>query len=457
MSGAHRVVLYQPRGPGRGLPLALVHLGSMLPDHPVEIVDGRVDLAPEARVAELCRDALCLGVTVRSGAPIADALRITRAAREASPRLAVIWGGPHPTLLPEQCLASGLVDACVEGQGERTFAQVFHALRHGASFEAIAGVVWRRGEDTVRNQPRPLEDLNHLPAAHFGLLEMERYFSRDGRRRLDYCTSQSGPRGGAGEEPGWSGLNAQRVVEEIRAHAQRYRLAEVRFVDEGFFADPARAVAISQGLVAASLRLSWCAAGRPDHLRRLTERQLRLLGESGCRRIHLEAAEATGSEMLEIGAALHEAGIAARFSFELGAPEDPPGLLDSTYRTARALHEMDGAFDTPIRFHVPYPGAAPSRPVPGFHPPARLEDWEEVDREGAAGPWIPEKVKRWVPRYDFYLCRAYQRPGRRWGKRLVHRAARLRVRIGFYRLDVERRIVEWARSLRPSPAAPPGD
>lgn len=172
MNGSHRVVLYQPRGRGRGLPLALVHLGSMLPDHPVEVVDGQVDLAPEARVAELCRDALCLGVTVCSGTPTGDALRITRAARAANPRLAVIWGGPHPTLLPDQCLASGTVDACVEGQGERTFAQAFHALRHGASYEAIAGVVWRRGDETVRNKPRPLEDLNHLPAADFGLLEM---------------------------------------------------------------------------------------------------------------------------------------------------------------------------------------------------------------------------------------------------------------------------------------------
>ena len=39
------------------------------------------------------------------------------------PDLPVIWGGWHPSLLPEQCLASGVVDACVTGQGERTFAE----------------------------------------------------------------------------------------------------------------------------------------------------------------------------------------------------------------------------------------------------------------------------------------------------------------------------------------------
>jgi hypothetical protein len=457
MSAARRVVLYQPQAPGGGLPLALVHLGSMLPDHPVQIVDGRLELAPEACVADLCRDALLLGVTVRSGGPIADAIRITRAARDANPRLAVIWGGPHPSLLPEQCLASGLVDACVRDQGERTFVQAFHALRHGASFEAIAGVVWRRGDETVRNQARPPEDVNRLPAAHFGLLEMERYFSRDGRRRLDYCTSWSGPECKAGEEPVWSGLHAARVGEEIRSHAQRYRLAEVRFVDEGFFADTGRAVAIATAIVAASPHLSWCAGGRPEHLRRFTAEDLRLLAAGGCRRIHVEAAEASGPELLEIGAALRAAGIGARFSLEIGAPDDPPGLLESVFRTARTLREMDGAFETPIRFHVPRADDASHQPVPRARLPERLEDWGELDLEEAAGPWVPEDVKRWAPRYDFYLQRAYEPPGRRWSKKLVHWTARLRVKLGFYGLDLERRIVEWARTLRPRAAPPSGD
>ena len=44
--------------------LALVHLGSALPDHDVVIVDGRVDPTPERTVAELAPRALCLGVTV---------------------------------------------------------------------------------------------------------------------------------------------------------------------------------------------------------------------------------------------------------------------------------------------------------------------------------------------------------------------------------------------------------
>ena len=38
------------------------------------------------------------GVTVLTGAPISDALRISRAAKRARPTLPVVWGGWHPSM-----------------------------------------------------------------------------------------------------------------------------------------------------------------------------------------------------------------------------------------------------------------------------------------------------------------------------------------------------------------------
>jgi hypothetical protein len=85
-------------------------------------------------------------------------------------------------------------------------------------------------------------------------------------------------------------------------------------------------------------------------------------------------------------------------------------------------------------------------PALGFAAPARLEDWEGVDLDHSIGPWISRPVRTWVPRWNFYLRHGYQRPGESWARRLLHRAARTRVRLGFYRLDVERRAVDaWKR------------
>jgi radical SAM superfamily enzyme YgiQ (UPF0313 family) len=460
---SHPIVLYRPRGQGLALPLGLVHVGSMTPEDRVVIIDGRVELAPEARVVDLADDARCLGISVLTGAPIGDALRVSRAAKARNPRLPVIWGGWHPSLAPEQCLASGVVDACVVGQGERTMATVMDALRQGRGFDGIPGVVWRRDTDVVRNSLRAGEDVNTFPAADFGLLDMERYFRFRGARRLDYCSSQVWPsKNGPGQRNAlgdWTGLAAARVVSELKDHAGRYRLQDVLFGDADFFADLARVEAISRGLVEAGIRVRWSGRGRAALLCRLTDEQLRVMRASGCFLVCVSAdGEVPDHEgILETAEMLHRAGIGARFSFVAGLPQEPKGSLARTYRTAKAIREIDGEFETPIHFCALFPGTAllESLSSHGLATPRTLEDWEKLDRDRSIGPWISQSVRRAVPRYNFYLRHGYEQPGRRLGKRLLHQVARARAKTNFYAFDLERRAVDLSKRLRTGLNRPP--
>jgi hypothetical protein len=449
------IVLYHPGGDHPTLPLGLVHLGSLFRDRRVTIVDGRVELAPEAQVVALCREAVCLGVTVRTGAPIRDALRVCHAARAANPGLPVIWGGWHPSLLPGQCLSSGAVDACAVGQGEGAFAAAVHVLEEKGSLHKVSGLVWRSGDgDVVRNPPGFFADVNGLPRANFGLLDLERYFQARGSRRLDYCTSQTDALRGAGGEPAWSGLCAERVVEEVRELTRSHKLSEVCFRDEDFFHDARRLEAIAQSLLEGKGRVPWSGAGRVESLRRLTDKQLELLKASGCRRVGLEfeagrpgAAENGRGDLLEIAERLRRAGLGMRVSFLAGNAGQPRERLRELYRTAKAIREIDGAFETPLYLHPPYPGAPPPGPEPEASPAAStLEEWAQIDLDSA--PWPSKALSQRVSRYNFYLDQAYRSPGRRWGKKLVHALARVRVRLGFFGLDFERRAVLWAAEAR---------
>ena len=103
--------------------------------------------------------------------------------------------------------------------------------------------------------------------------------------------------------------------------------------------------------------------------------------------------------------AVARAGIGARFSFIAGFPKEPKDSLRETYRTAKAIREIDGEFETPIYFYAPYPGTALAERMPalGFTAPRTLEDWEKVDLDHSIGPWISEPVRRNVPRYNYYL------------------------------------------------------
>jgi anaerobic magnesium-protoporphyrin IX monomethyl ester cyclase len=462
------VVLYQPRCEGHILPLALVHIGSMFPAERVVIIDGRIEADPEGRIAELAPRATVLGMSVLTGAPILDALKMSGVAKRANPDLPVLWGGWHPSLLPQQCLASPLVDACVIGQGERTFVETVAALDAGRAWDGIAGLVFRRGDEIVRNSLRPLADVNQFPPARFELLDLPRYFKFRGRRRLDYCSSQGCPfvcsfcADPQVYRQRWSGLRPERVVAEIGEHARRYDLEQVFFNDDLFFVDLKRTEAICRGLIENGVRVQWFGTGRADLLRRLTDDQLRLIKESGCYKVNV-GAESGSPEMLkkirkgtlveeviETAEKLHRFGIGARFSFIAGFPEEPPESLADTYRTVKALRQIDGGFETPIYFYAPYPGTelAERMPAQGFTAPAALEDWRDVDLDHSIGAWISPSVRKWVPRYNFYLRHGYEKSGRHWSRGLLHRVARARTRRDFYGFDVERRAVDLWKRLR---------
>ena len=133
MTNRPRVVLYNPRAVFYTMPLALVALASALDRHDVDVViiDGRLEADPVRAVTNAARGALCVGVTVLTGAPIHDALAVSRAVKAAAPACAVVWGGWHPSLFADECLAEPCVDIVVSGQGEEAFRDIIARLISG--------------------------------------------------------------------------------------------------------------------------------------------------------------------------------------------------------------------------------------------------------------------------------------------------------------------------------------
>src|ERR1700739_2965640 len=116
-SGRAKIVLYNPRAVFFTMPLALLAIGSELDPERYEviIVDGRLEPDPERALLAELEGALCLGVTVLTGAPISDALRISRLAKRSRPALPVVWGGWHPSMFSRECLLDNAVDVTVRG------------------------------------------------------------------------------------------------------------------------------------------------------------------------------------------------------------------------------------------------------------------------------------------------------------------------------------------------------
>jgi hypothetical protein len=336
-----------------------------------------------------------------------------------------VWGGPHATLDPASCLDAGVADACALGAGEETLASVAAAVRDGRGIGGVAGLAVP-GE--APGLPAPVPS-TLWPRADYSLLDLERHFESRGGRRLDYCSSR-----GARDGATWMGIRAERVVAEARELSERYQLSEVIFRDEDFFADAERVEAIAGGLLDGG-PLRWQGGARPEDVAGAGPERLRLLAESGCRKLHLvvRPAAAPRELLMEAGSRLHAAALAGRFVFEVVEPAGGTDSLQAAVALARSLCSLDPHFETPIR---------------RADPPARAAGSLEAWAARAEAPWSDPRAERRRARATFFFAEAQRTPGRRLGKHLVRLLALVRVRLGFYALDLDRLAVEAAAVLR---------
>src|SRR6185295_2378101 len=114
----HKVVLYNPKSVFYTMPLALVAVASYLDPEKFEtiIIDARLEKDVLKKVLDETKDAICFGTSVLTGAPIHDALFMTREVKKSNQQLTTVWGGWHPSLFPEETLGEKSIDVVVAGQ-----------------------------------------------------------------------------------------------------------------------------------------------------------------------------------------------------------------------------------------------------------------------------------------------------------------------------------------------------
>jgi anaerobic magnesium-protoporphyrin IX monomethyl ester cyclase len=456
----HKIVLYNPQAVFYTMPLALLAIGSELDPERYEviIVDARLDPNAEATVVRHAQGALCLGVTVLTGAPISDALRISRAAKAACPDLPVIWGGWHPSMFAADCVAEPSVDVSVRGQGEETFVEIVSRLTEGRPLDDCAGCTVRLKDGTIRENPsRPLASVEKFRAHDYTLIPVERYFELKGKRQLDFISSQGcNFRCAFCSDPfvygrKWVGLDPTRMALRLQELWQRYRFDDVNFQDETFFTRRDRVEALADQLIELGLKISWAGTMRADQGVRLPEEVWAKCRKAGLRRL-LVGVESGSNEMLrrirkdikieQVFATAEKMvrhGIAGNFPFIVGFPEESDSAVQASLDVAKRLRAMSPDFQTPIFYFKPYPGSeiVTEAVARGFRLPATLQAWSEFDFvDGAPGPWVSREKYRLIERFKFFHELAWKRSAG-GARRVLQRLARLRCARDEYRWPIE--------------------
>ncbi len=464
------VILYNPVAPYYTIPLQFLALASVIdPERfDVRIIDARIEKSAHhahRKVAELLPRALCLGVSVITGTPIRDAMSVSAMARKLSPRVPVVWGGWHPSIFPEQCLREGGAEYCVFGQGELTFAELLDALDSGRGGGGIEGLAYMSDGVFVQNPERKFADINSFPPYDYDLVPLERYFELKKMRQIDFYSSQGCPyRCGFCADPyvynrRWSGLKGPRMLSDVFAAVTRYGVRDVLFQDENFFANRNRVREFCEGVVAEGGRFSWAATSRADQIAPLDDETLSSAARANLRKVMI-GAESGSQEMLDLmkkdtlaeeavisAEKLARHKIGAAFGFIVGFPEERFTETLKTLDVIKRIKRIDRTFEFNIFFFTPYPGTDLYEYIvkKGYRVPRTLAEWSDIDFIMYSGYWVSKEEREYVERFKFYAKIATELRAPRLLSAPVRGLAAQRVRRDFYKLPVEKEIINFVR------------
>ena len=355
-----KVTLINPpqftRYPQPPVGLALIAAVMERGGHQVKILDANaLGLHPED-VVPLVTDADVVGLTAMTPT-VSAAIRVARHLKQAYPRLTIILGGAHATLLPGETLATAPeIDIIVRGEGEETVMELLQALESRQPWHNISGLSYRAGDKIITTSARTTGiDMDSLPFPAYHLLPWRRYqphpphglarpfaaiiTSRGCPYRCAYCSK---PVFGSH----YRAQGPERVVAEVAYLQEKFGVKEVAFYDDIFTLDKKRASAIAEGIMKKGIKIVWTCEARVN----LVDKELlRQMKQAGCYAIAY-GIESASPEILEtlhkeinldqVVEALRlsrEVGLQTVGYFMLGSPGETPETISQTIDLAKRL------------------------------------------------------------------------------------------------------------------------
>jgi radical SAM superfamily enzyme YgiQ (UPF0313 family) len=424
-----KVVLFYPpyAGPPLGAPLCLLSLASPLlrAGLRLSLIDAAIQPNFDAALTREIDQALCLGISVLTGPMIGSAVHVARVVKRIRPELPIIFGGWHPSLLPDQTLRADCVDVVVGGQGELTLLDIAQRLLEGKSLDGVPGVSFKAGGGIVHNPERPVENINNLPSPAFDLVDFDAYERACGHREVGYATSVGCPYAcnyctdQVFHKRRFNAYRAERVVGEVTDLVGRYRLRNVAFLDSNFPVDVKRALAIARGFVESKVKFGWTVQASTDLLCRMSDEEVRLLGESGLEHMGFGTESASQEvlalmnkkhqrigDMFETARKTERAGIRVTFNIILGYPGETEADRVETFRIMSGIARQHSNVSFSPNIFTPYPGIPiwPQLREMGVHEPQSLEEWESLPLGKNILPWLRgEELERLHRMLEFFL------------------------------------------------------
>lgn len=361
-------------------PINLLYLAAVLLEYgkgmEVEVWDFEVEKLSEKILRERIRKSRprLAGITSMT-CNIKVAGQIAAWLKSEDREIATLLGGPHSSAIPERTLNEiPDLDMVAVGEGEQTLLELCLSLAEGKGPEGVAGLVWRRGAELVKENARALiPELDWLPNPARHLMDHSLYkgASTPGldatlHRSTEIFTSRGCP-----DQCRFCASHLvfgrrvrfrspEHIFREVDEIIQKWGYSHLTIDDDTFTYNPGRLEKICQGFK--DRRLTWDCDTRVNIV---TRDMLSMMAGAGCQKVAF-GVESGSQRILDLAnkgitiaqvknafSWAHEAGLITTAFFMIGS--HPSETRDELEQSFKLMCEIDTELMA-LAIAVPYPG-----------------------------------------------------------------------------------------------------
>lgn len=237
-----------------------------------------------------------IGITAMT-TKIASCIKTAEVLKEQFPRVPIILGGPHATLLPDQCLKVDFIDYVMRGESEDTILQFFSFMEGDTKIQEIDNLSYKEKSGEIIHNPMKnlIENLDEIPFPdRESLLYLNNYSSEDlgmimaTRGCPFYCTYCAHIFGHRVRK-----RSVDNVIAEIKLVKEKYGAMQISFKDDTFTVDKKWVSRLCEKLIDADLGINWDCTTRVDTI---NETLIKLMKKAGCNDVRIGVE--TGSQKI---------------------------------------------------------------------------------------------------------------------------------------------------------------
>ena len=368
---------------------------------------------------------ICIGVTSMTGEQIRRGKAFSKMIKEIDETIPIVWGGAHPSLLPEMTLEDKSVDLIITGEGDISFPILCSELKKNGTgnLNKVPGLVFKdKNNKLIKTKQPPLFRMDDMPAFPYHLLDMELYIKNIKKKDINRYFEINSSRGcpykcsfclNSKEGIPYTKARSSRIVQEMVRLKEDYQIDGISFNDENFILNKKRIEEICQAAIDLDLNIKMRGGGRVELFLKFDDHYLKLFKKAGFYHFALGVEsgsnktlqsitkQITTDEIFNVIDSLVKHKFQSTYNFIAGFPNETIEDYQETLRTIYHIFEKCKYMVYPIpapSFYCPLPGTKSfdDAVTLGHKTPKSFEEWSDVDYNLKEMVWISKEFHTFI-------------------------------------------------------------